>query len=107
MSRIQAEISTVKLVANLSNLEKHGQNFTGLANSAADRGHRPEGGTVMPFIAVAIAALAVGFEALVQWKWGAMGILAFVALTIGVKSKNVAIGGIGAVILVMLLAQSG
>lgn len=107
MSRIQAEISTVKLVANLSNLEKHGQNFTRLATSAADRGHRPEGGTVMPFIAVAIAALAVGFEALVQWKWGAMGIVAFVALTIGVKSKNVAIGGIGAVILVMLLAQSG
>lgn len=107
MSRIQAEISTVKLVANLSNLEKHGQNFTRLADSAADRGHRPEGGTVMPFIAVAIAALAVGFEALVQWKWGAMGIVAFVALTIGVKSKNVAIGGIGAVILVMLLAQSG
>jgi hypothetical protein len=107
MSRIQAEISTVKLVANLSNLEKHGQNFTRLANSAVDRGHRPEGGTVMPFIAVAIAALAVGFEALVQWKWGAMGIVAFVALTIGVKSKNLAIGGIGAVILVMLLAQSG
>lgn len=107
MSRIQAEISTVKLVANLSNLEKHGQKFTRLATSATDRGHRPEGGTVMPFIAVAIAALAVGFEALVQWKWGAMGIVAFVALTIGVKSKNVAIGGIGAVILVMLLAQSG
>ena len=107
MRRIQAEISTVKLVANLSNLEKHGQNFTRLANSAADRGHRPEGGTVMPFIAVAIAALAVGFEALVQWKWGAMGIVAFVALTVGVKSKNLAIGGIGAVILVMLLAQSG
>jgi hypothetical protein len=107
MSRIQAEISTVKLVANLSNLEKHGQNFTRLANSEADRGHRPEGGTVMPFVAVAIAALAVGFEALVQWKWGAMGIVAFVALTIGVKSKNLAIGGIGAVILVMLLSQSG
>ncbi|MET7691038.1 hypothetical protein ABZT06_24180 [Streptomyces sp. NPDC005483] len=61
----------------------------------------------MPFIAVAIASLAVGFEALVQWKWGAMGIIALLALTIGVKSKNVAIGGIGAVILVMLLAQSG
>jgi hypothetical protein len=107
MSRIQAEISTVKLVANLVNLEKHGQDFTRLATSVVDRGHCPEGGTVMPFIAVAIAALAVGFEALVQWKWGAMGIIAFLALTIGVKSKNVAIGGIGAVILVMLLAQSG
>lgn len=97
----------MKLVANLSNLGKHGQNFTGLATSVVDRCHRPEGGTVMPFLAVAIAALAVGFEALVQWKWGAMGIIAFLALTIGVKSKNVAIGGIGAVILVMLLAQSG
>jgi hypothetical protein len=61
----------------------------------------------MPLIALAIAALAVGFEAFVQWKLGAMGIVAFVALTVGVKTKSVAIGGIGAVILVMLLAQSG
>ncbi|GAA3981795.1 hypothetical protein OG252_27680 [Streptomyces sp. NBC_01352] len=61
----------------------------------------------MPLIALVIAALAVGFEQLVQWKWGAMGIIAFVALTVGVKAKSVAIGGIGAVILVMLLAQSG
>ncbi|MCT9077114.1 hypothetical protein [Streptomyces fulvoviolaceus] len=60
----------------------------------------------MPF-AIALAALAVGFEALVQWKLGVMGIIAFLALTLGVKAKNVAIGGIGAVILVMLLAQSG
>lgn len=60
----------------------------------------------MPY-AIALAALAVGFEALVQWKWGAMGIIAFLALTVGVKTKNVAIGGIGAVILVMLLSQSG
>ena len=100
----------MELVANLSNLGKHGQSFTRLAESAVGRGHRPakgpsRRGTVMPFVAVAVAALAVGFEALVQWKWGAMGIVAFVALTVGVKSKNVAIGGIGAVILVMLLAQ--
>ncbi|NEB03888.1 hypothetical protein [Streptomyces sp. SID13726] len=61
----------------------------------------------MPLIAIAIAALAVGFEALVQWKWGAMGIIAFLALTVGVKTKSVAISGIGAVILVMLLSQSG
>jgi len=60
----------------------------------------------MPLIAIAIAALAVGFEALVQWKWGVMGIIAFLALTIGVKTKNIAIGGIGAVVLVMLLSQS-
>ncbi|EFE68635.1 MULTISPECIES: hypothetical protein [Streptomyces] len=61
----------------------------------------------MPFIAVVLAALAVGFEQLVQWKYGPMGIIAFVALTVGIKARNTAIGGIGAVILVMLLAQSG
>ena len=61
----------------------------------------------MPLIAIVIAALAVGFEQLVQWKYGAMGIVAFIALTIGFKAKSVAIGGIGAVILVMLLAHSG
>ena len=61
----------------------------------------------MPVIAIAIAALAVGFEQLVQWRYGVMGIVAFIALTAGVKAKSAAIGGIGAVILVMLLAQSG
>ncbi|WP_081239949.1 hypothetical protein [Streptomyces viridosporus] len=61
----------------------------------------------MPLIAVVLAALAVGFEQLVQWKYGPMGIIAFVALTVGIKARNTTIGGIGAVILVMLLAQSG
>ncbi|AVH57972.1 MULTISPECIES: hypothetical protein [Streptomyces] len=61
----------------------------------------------MPLVALAVAALAIGFEHLVQWKFGPMGIIAFVALTIGIKAKNTVIGGIGAVILVMLLAQSG
>jgi hypothetical protein len=61
----------------------------------------------MPLIALAAAALAIGFEQLVQWKYGPMGIIAFVALSIGLKARNTAIGGLGAVILVMLLAQSG
>ena len=61
----------------------------------------------MPLIAIALAALAIGFEQLVQWKYGPMGIIAFVALTVGIKARNTAISGIGAVILVMLLAQSG
>ncbi|MEU3254507.1 hypothetical protein [Streptomyces sp. NPDC006997] len=60
----------------------------------------------MPYIAIVIAALVIGFEQFVQWKLGPMGIIALVALTIGVKAKNTMIGGIGAVILVMLLAQS-
>lgn len=59
----------------------------------------------MPLIYLAVAALAIGFEQLVQWKFGPMGIMAFLALSIGIKAKNTMISGIGAVILVMLLAQ--
>ncbi|MFG2948901.1 hypothetical protein [Streptomyces adustus] len=61
----------------------------------------------MPLVALAVAALAIGFEQIVQWKYGPMGLVAFAALTIGLKSRNTTISGIGAVILVMLLAQSG
>jgi hypothetical protein len=61
----------------------------------------------MPVFAILIAALAIGFEQLVQWKYGPMGIIAFVVLSIGLKAKNTMISGIGAAILVMLLAQSG
>ncbi|WP_431986597.1 hypothetical protein [Streptomyces griseoflavus] len=61
----------------------------------------------MPFIAIAVAALAMGFEQLVQWRYGPMGLIAFVALTVGIKARNTVISGIGAVILVMLFAQSG
>ncbi|MFD0311057.1 hypothetical protein [Streptomyces sp. NPDC127119] len=61
----------------------------------------------MPLIAILVAALAIGLEQLLQVKYGVMGVVAFVALAIGVKAKNSMIGGIGAVILVLLLAQSG
>ncbi|WP_128432257.1 hypothetical protein [Streptomyces cyaneus] len=59
----------------------------------------------MPLLYLAVAALAIGFEQLVQWKYGPMGIIAFLALSIGIKAKNTMIGGIGAAILVMLLAH--
>jgi uncharacterized membrane protein YkvI len=61
----------------------------------------------MPLIALVIAALAIGFEQLIQWKYGPLGIVAFVLLTVGIKAKNTRISGLGAVILVLLLAQSG
>jgi hypothetical protein len=61
----------------------------------------------MPLIAIVIAALAIGLEQMLQVKYGAMGVVAFIALAIGLKAKNSMISGIGAVILVMLLAQSG
>jgi hypothetical protein len=61
----------------------------------------------MPLVALAVAALGFGFEQLVQWKYGPMGIIALLALSIGLKARNTAISGLGAVILVMLLAQTG
>jgi hypothetical protein len=61
----------------------------------------------MPLIAIVVAALVIALEQLLQVKYGAMGVIAFVALAVGIKAKNSMIGGIGAVILVMLLAQSG
>ncbi|MGI5409505.1 hypothetical protein [Streptomyces chartreusis] len=59
----------------------------------------------MPLVYLAVAALVIGSEQLIQWKYGPMGIIAFLALSIGIKAKNTMIGGIGAVILVMLLAH--
>ena len=61
----------------------------------------------MPLVYLAVAALVIGFEQLIQWKYGPLGIIAFVALSVGLKAKNTTISGIGAVLLVMLLAQSG
>ncbi|MEU6991694.1 hypothetical protein [Streptomyces sp. NPDC046465] len=61
----------------------------------------------MPLIAIVVAALAIGFEQLVQWKYGPLGIIAFVLLTIGIKAQNVKLSGLGAGLLVLLLAQSG
>ncbi|WP_409471169.1 hypothetical protein [Streptomyces sp. HC307] len=61
----------------------------------------------MPLIALVIAALAIGVEQFVQWRFGPLGLIALVALTLGVKAKNTMLGGIGAVLLVVLLSQSG
>ncbi|MER6439345.1 MULTISPECIES: hypothetical protein [unclassified Streptomyces] len=61
----------------------------------------------MPLIALAVAALAIGFEQVIQWRYGPMGLIAFAVLTVGLKAKNTTISGIGAVILVLLLSQSG
>lgn len=58
----------------------------------------------MPLIALVVATLAVGFETLVESRFGPMGIIALLLLSIGVKAKNTACTGIGAIILVMLFA---
>ncbi|AJE84461.1 MULTISPECIES: hypothetical protein [Streptomyces] len=58
----------------------------------------------MPYFALAAAILAVGFEQIVQSRFGATGIVAFLLLTIGVKAKSPAIGGVGAVLLLLLMS---
>lgn len=98
------EITKSKLVTNLPNLADPQRGWLTRRARGEATGQR---GTAMPLAAVVVAALAIGFEQLVQWKYGPMGIIAFVALTVGIKARNTMIGGIGAVILVMLFAQSG
>ncbi|MFI2348725.1 hypothetical protein ACH492_17080 [Streptomyces sp. NPDC019443] len=58
----------------------------------------------MPLIALVAATLAVGFETLVESRFGPMGIIALLLLSIGVKARNAACTGIGTIILVMLVA---
>ncbi|MFJ8793163.1 hypothetical protein [Streptomyces sp. NPDC102462] len=58
----------------------------------------------MPALALISAVFVVGFEQLVQWKYGATGIAGLLLLTIGVKAKSPAVSSAGAVLLAVLLA---
>ncbi|MFF9128127.1 hypothetical protein ACF09J_33540 [Streptomyces sp. NPDC014889] len=58
----------------------------------------------MPALALVSAIFVVGFEELVQWKYGAMGIVGLLLLTVGLKAKNPTLSSVGAVVLAMLLA---
>ncbi|GGX88149.1 hypothetical protein [Streptomyces anandii] len=58
----------------------------------------------MPVFAILSAVFVVGFEQLVQWKYGAMGFVGLLLLTVGLKSRNPTISSVGAVVLAMLLA---
>ncbi|WP_255954455.1 hypothetical protein [Streptomyces odontomachi] len=69
--------------------------------------HRGGTGGTTTVITIAVAALAIGFEQLVQWKYGPMGIIAFLLLSLGVKTRSSALTCIGSVIIVMLLTGRG
>ena len=53
----------------------------------------------MPALALLSAVFVLGFEQLVQWKYGAVGIFGLLLLTIGIKAKSPALSSIGAVVL--------
>ncbi|MGH1556372.1 hypothetical protein ACRAWF_45320 [Streptomyces sp. L7] len=56
----------------------------------------------MPAIALLSAVFVVGFEQIVQVKFGATGIIGLLLLSIGIKAKSPAISSIGAVVLALL-----
>ncbi|AKN71515.1 hypothetical protein QR97_18400 [Streptomyces sp. PBH53] len=58
----------------------------------------------MPVLALLSALLLVGFEQLVEWRFGAAGIVGVLLLTVGVKAKSPAVSSAGAVLLAVLLA---
>ena len=58
----------------------------------------------MPALALLSAVLVVAFEQLVQWKYGATGIIGLLLLTIGVKAKSPSVSSAGAVVLALLVA---
>ncbi|MFJ2651254.1 hypothetical protein ACIO1C_31600 [Streptomyces sp. NPDC087420] len=61
----------------------------------------------MPLFALVIATFGLGLEQLVQWRFGPMGIVALILLSIGIKAKNPTCTGIGAVVLALLVMQPG
>ncbi|MFB7736639.1 hypothetical protein ACFC08_20085 [Streptomyces sp. NPDC056112] len=58
----------------------------------------------MPALALVSAIFVIGFEELVQWKYGAMGVIGLLMLTVGIKAKNPTLSSVGAVVLAVLLA---
>ncbi|MGW3263586.1 hypothetical protein [Streptomyces sp. NPDC001056] len=57
----------------------------------------------MPALALLSALLVLGFEQLVQWKYGTAGALGLLLLGVGLKARNPAVSSAGAVLLAVLL----
>ncbi|MFF2847139.1 hypothetical protein ACFVT5_12470 [Streptomyces sp. NPDC058001] len=58
----------------------------------------------MPAVAFLSTVFVIGFEQLVQWRYGPVGIVGLLLLTIGIKAKNPTCSSIGAVVLALLVA---
>ncbi|MEW2624255.1 hypothetical protein [Streptomyces sp. NPDC048106] len=57
----------------------------------------------MPALALLSALLVLGFEQLVQWRYGAAGALGLLLLTVGREAGKPAVSSAGAVLLAVLL----
>ncbi|CAL9502695.1 hypothetical protein [Streptomyces griseomycini] len=59
----------------------------------------------MPVLTLVSAVLVLTLEQLVQWRYGAAGILGLLLLTIGIKAKSPGVSSAGAVLLVLLVSR--
>ncbi|MFF8096109.1 hypothetical protein [Streptomyces sp. NPDC016675] len=58
----------------------------------------------MPVLALLSTLLVVTFEQIVQWKYGATGLVGLLLLTVGIKAKSPSVSSAGAVVLALLVA---
>ncbi|WP_367322223.1 hypothetical protein [Streptomyces sp. HUAS ZL42] len=59
----------------------------------------------MPAIALLSTVFVVGLEQTLKWKYGAVGVIGLVLLSVGIKAKSPAVSSIGAVILALLVTR--
>ncbi|EGG48218.1 MULTISPECIES: hypothetical protein [Streptomyces] len=57
----------------------------------------------MPVQIVLSTVFTAGVEQFLQWRYGPMGFVGLVLLTIGVKARNVTCGSLGVVVLTLLI----
>lgn len=61
----------------------------------------------MPLSPLGTTLISLGFEQLIQWRFGPVGFVALLLLSIGIKGKNPTCAGIGAVVLALLVMRPG
>ncbi|MGC9500400.1 hypothetical protein [Streptomyces sp. WG7] len=58
----------------------------------------------MPVLTLVSTVFVVAFEAILQWRYGATGIIGLLLLTLGIKAKSPSVSSAGAVVLALLVA---
>ncbi len=59
----------------------------------------------MPVLALLTAVFTVGFEQVIQWKYGLTGSVGLLLLTVGIKARSPSLSSAGAVMLALLVAE--
>jgi hypothetical protein len=59
----------------------------------------------MPVIALISAVVVVTVEQLLQWRYGAAGLLGLLLVTVGIHAKRPGVSSGGAVLLALLVAR--